>query len=155
MIESSADLQNLIRSPAGNRESQLNALMALATKAKFQKLTKNFLGVLAQNSRVNALEGIIAAALKEISQRRGEVTAKVQTATALTATQTKALQDSISKAVGADVMLEMTTDPAILGGMIVTVGSQMIDDSVRRKLERLHTAMSTGANQNVVLKQVS
>ena len=155
MIESSADLKNLIRSPASNGEGTLNAVLSLADKAKFQKLTRNFLGTLVQNGRLNALEAIIKAAQKLLSERRGEISAKVQTASALNAAQTKALQESISKAIGAKVMLEAVTDPEILGGMIVTVGSQMIDDSVRRKLERLHGAMvSGGANQNVALKQV-
>lgn len=156
MIESSHDLKNLIRSPAGSAESTLNAMLALADKAKFQKLTRNFLGTLVQNGRLNALEAIIVASRKLLSERRGEISAKVQTASALSPAQTKALQESISKAVGANVMLEAVTDPEILGGMIVTVGSQMIDDSVRRKLERLHGAMvHGGANQNTTLKQVS
>ncbi len=150
MIESSDDLSVLIRSPLVGKAQQEKALAALATKAKFQDLTQNFLGTLAQNARLSALEGIIAAFHAEISRRRGEVNVQVQVAQDMSAKQKKSLQDTISKTVGSDVTLDVRVDPSILGGMIVTVGSQMIDDSVARKLERLQAAMSKQSNQNLV-----
>ncbi len=152
MIKSSDDLKLMIRSPLVNRKQQEKAISALAQKAKFHELTANFLGVLINNRRLYALETILKAARKELSHRRGEISAQVQTATALSAKQISGLQGVISKAVGSDVFLEAKVDPDILGGMIVTVGSRMIDDSVRRKLERLRSAMSKQANQNVVTK---
>ncbi len=150
MISASADLSRLIRSPLVNAGKRGAALQALAEKAKFQDLTRNFLGVLSENGRLNALESIIEAFYGELSKRRGEITVNVQTAQDLSAKQQKALQDTISKAVGSEVFLHAKVEPGILGGMIVTVGSQMIDDSVARKLERLKAAMSKQSNENVV-----
>lgn len=153
MIDSSEDLKRLVRSPLNNSARQQAALMAIADKAKLDALTKNFLNVLVQNRRLYALEAIIKSAKKDIIRRRGEVTAKVQTASILSDAQTKALQKEISQALGSNVSLDMQVDPSILGGMIVTVGSRMIDDSVRRKLERLRTAMGSQANTNTIQQQ--
>lgn len=155
MVADSDDLKSLIRSPLFSADQQRKAIGAIAAKAKFHKLTTNFLNVLAENRRLNALEGLLKAIKQGLSEHRGEVKATVKTASALTAAQTKALQSAISKAVGSDVSLEAKTDPDILGGMIVTVGSHMIDDSVRRKLERLKNAMHGGANQNTETQQTS
>lgn len=150
MINGSDDLSSLVRSPIVGQAQQEKALLALAKKAKFQDLTMNFLGVLAQNGRVGALESIIEAFYAEVSKRRGEVAVSVQVAQDLSAAQKKALEAAISKTVGSDVMLDIKVEPSILGGMIVTVGSQMIDDSVVRKLERLQSAMSKQSNENLM-----
>ena len=150
MIESSDDLSLMIRSPLAGSAAQEKALLALADKAKFHKLTQNFLGVLAQNGRVNALEAIMEAFKIEASKRRGEVSVNVQVAQDLSAAQKKELEAAIAKTVGSDVMLDVQVEPSILGGMIVTVGSQMIDDSVVRKLERLQAAMSKQSNENLM-----
>lgn len=154
MIGSSDALGALIRSPLIARGQQESAIQKIAEKAKFQKLTCNFLGLLAQNRRLYALPAIIRAVSKEISRRRGELMVTVETAQILTAAQTKALQTAVAKAVGQNVMLETKVNPEIMGGMIVTAGSFMIDDSVRRKLARLRGAMTGGANQNLNLKDV-
>lgn len=150
MLEGSEDLQRLIENPLMNRGAQQNGILAIATKAKFQKLTQNFLGVLAQNRRLNALPQVINAMKAEMRNRRGEVEAKVVSAFALTPAQTNALQKDLSKAMGTNVTLSVEVDKELLGGMAVTVGSQMIDDSVRSKLDRLKRAMSSGSNQNQV-----
>lgn len=149
MIGDSADLLLLIRSPLAGRTQQEKALFALADKAGFQDLTKNFLGVVSNNGRVNVLESIIEAFYAELSQRRGEVTVNVQVAQDMSEAQKQALQAAISKSVGAEVTLNAKVEPGILGGMIVTVGSHMIDDSVARKLERLQAAMGKQSNENL------
>jgi F-type H+-transporting ATPase subunit delta len=154
MILASEDLQTLLQNPLMGHEKQEKALLAIADKAKFNKLTKNFLGVLAQNRRLSATVGIIGAIRKELYKRRGEIEAKVQTAYALTADQTKTLQQELTKVMGSNVTLEVEVDKDLLGGMIVTVGSTMIDDSVRRKLEKLGRAMGTSSNENIQLKEV-
>lgn len=145
MLAASGDLQSLTESPLVNREQQTVAIMALAEKAKFHKLTVNFFGTLAQNRRLSALPGIINAFRAEVTRRRGEVQAKVQSAVALTPAQTKALQEQLSKAMGTNVTLDVAVEKDLLGGMIVTVGSRMIDDSVKRKLEKLQRAMNEKA----------
>ncbi|HBR69202.1 MAG TPA: F0F1 ATP synthase subunit delta [Rhodospirillaceae bacterium] len=152
MIAGSEDLQTAIRSPLVGKDEQGKAMAALAKKAGFQALTQNFLGVLVNNGRLNALESVIEAAAREFSRRRGEVSAEVKTAAPLSASQTESLQKSISGAVGANVSLDVKVDPAILGGLVVTIGSRMIDDSVRRKLSRLRTAMGGQANENFISK---
>lgn len=150
MLEGSEDLQRLIENPLMGSGAQQNGILAIATKAKFQKLTQNFLGVLVQNRRLGALPQVINAMKAELRTRRGEVEAKVVSAYALTPAQTNALQKDLSKAMGTNVTLSVEVDKELLGGMTVTVGSQMIDDSVRSKLDRLKRAMSSGSNQNQV-----
>jgi F-type H+-transporting ATPase subunit delta len=150
MIADSPDLSHVIRSPLINKEQQKKALFALADKAKLQDLTKNFLGVLADNGRLAYLEAVIAAFHVETDKRRGAITVDVQVAQDMSAAQKKALQDAISKSIGTDVTVNARVEPSILGGMIVTVGSYMIDDSVARKLQRLQVAMSKQSNENLV-----
>lgn len=143
MIASSADLAALVRNPLLNSTQQKAAILAISEKASFSTLTGNFLGVLAQNRRLSALNNIIRALKLELNRRRGVVDARVQTAFALSDDQTKALQKSLSDAMGSNVTLNVEIDRDLLGGMIVTVGSRMIDDSVRRKLERLKRTLSS------------
>lgn len=154
MLDASAELQILTRNPLTGRKAQEKAIIALSNQAQFNDLTARFLGVLAQNGRLAALPGIIKAFGNELRKRRGEVQAEVQTAFALTPAQTKALQEQIGKAMGTHVTLDVSVNPDLLGGMTVTVGSRMIDDSVRTKLQRLQRAMTGGSNQNQSLKEV-
>ena len=148
MIAESEDLQKVLTSPLFSRTDQNNAMTALADKAKFHDLTKNFLSVLAGNRRLALLSAIIVAVQDLLAKQRGEVSAKVQSAYALSDKQTKELQESLSKAMGQNVTLDVHVNKDLIGGMVVTVGSKMIDDSVKRKLERLKAAMKFGANQN-------
>ncbi|MCE7888053.1 MAG: F0F1 ATP synthase subunit delta [Alphaproteobacteria bacterium PRO2] len=149
MIAASGDLATVISSPSLSRDQQGKAMTAIADKAKFDGLTRNFLGVLVKNRRLAAAQGIIEAFRTELSRRRGEVAVEVQTAQDMSASQFEALQRAIAKGLGRDVALKAKVEPSILGGMIVTIGSRMIDDSVARKLERLKAAMSRQSNQNV------
>ena len=149
MIAASADLTTVISSPSLSRDQQAKAIMAIADKAKFDGLTRNFLGVLVKNRRLGAVQGITEAFRTELSRRRGEVAVEVQTAQDMSASQLESLQRAIAKGLGRDVALKAKVEPSILGGMIVTIGSKMIDDSVARKLERLKAAMSRQSNQNI------
>ncbi len=146
MSDGSADLQKLLKNPLINPTQQQKAILALAEKAEFQKLTTQFLGVLAHNRRLPALSGVIGAFRDALAKSRGQALAKVQTAFALSDAQKKSLQEQLSKVMGSNVTLEVSVDKDLLGGMIVTVGSKQIDDSVKRKLERLRRAMN--ANEN-------
>ncbi len=148
MIASSDDLADLIFSPLVAQQKQEQIISEIATKAKLDKLTKNFLGVLVQNRRLNALLGMIAEFKKEISKRSGEVLVRVETASKLSAAEQKDVEAKISKVIGSNISVEAVVTPEILGGMIVTIGSYMVDDSVRRKLERLGSALKQGSNQN-------
>ncbi len=155
MIDGSEDLATLIDSPLNDSKAQTDAIVALAKKAKFKEITQSFLGVIAANGRLNVLPGIINAVNAQLEKRRGELTVDVQVAQDMSDKQKKALQDALSKAIGKDVAINARVEPDILGGIIVTVGSHMIDDSVRRKLERLKVSMGSGANENINLKEVS
>lgn len=153
MIAGSNDLQNLIRSPLFNRDQQAGAMAAIADKAKFNPVTKNFLQLLADNRRLNIVSAVISAVKDSIQKRRGEVSAQVQVAYPLTDEQRKALQDALSKATGRSVDINLSVNKDLIGGMIVTVGSKMIDDSVKRKLERLERAMKSQSNQNTTKQE--
>lgn len=155
MIEGSSDLQNLIQSPLVSREEQQKAIVEIANKAKFQDITANFLALLAQNRRLNIINAVIKAVHADIANRRGEIVAQVQTAFKLSKEQEKALQDALTKAVGKTVAVKADVQEDLLGGMVVTVGSQMIDDSVKRKLERLQIAMKSSANTNSASAKVA
>ncbi len=155
MIADTPELGEVISSPLVSQAKQEKIISDIASKAKLQKLTKNFLGVLVENRRLNILVGVIRAYNKIVSLRSGEVTVQVQTAQKMTVTQEKALNKKISSAIGSNVLVEAVVVPEILGGMIVTVGSYMVDDSVRRKLERLGASLKNNSNQNTVnLKEV-
>lgn len=142
MLQGSAALQSLVRNPLIDRNRQKNVVAALAQTAQFDKLTQNFLGVLAQNRRLSALPAVIKAFRTEVARRRGEVEARVQTAYALTPAQSEQLQRELARALGSHVTLHVEVEKDLLGGMIVTVGSLMIDDSLKRKLERLKRTLS-------------
>ena len=128
----------------------------IAAKAKLQALTKNFLSVLVENRRLNALPGVIGAYDKIVSMRSGEVAVRVETAVKMSVSQEKEFTKKLSTVIGSDISVETFVTPEILGGMIVTIGSYMVDDSVRRKLERLGATLRQSSNQNTVqnLKEV-
>lgn len=137
MLEGSEDLQRFIASPLISDENAFAVIESLGKKAKFQKVTMNFLGVLVENKRMNVLPGIIKSFSAALSKMRGEVVAQVITASPLAKAQEKEIAKALSAELGRDVIIESKVDENILGGLIVKVGSQMIDDSVARKLERL------------------
>lgn len=141
MLAGSEDMARLVRSPSIGRDNQGKAVDAVAKAAAFDDLTCRFLGVLAANRRLFAVDRISKAYLDELSRRRGEVTAHVTSADALSSGQVDALTDQLRKAMGAKVAVEMQVDPALLGGMIVQVGSRMVDSSLRTKLAKLQLAM--------------
>jgi len=141
LIDESADFRRLIRSPVLSRIEQGKAVAALAERASFSALTKNFLGVGARNRRLFVLPGVIAGYLKELAARRGEVTAEVTAAKPLTPAQTEAVNEQLRKAVGGKVAVDLRIDPTLIGGLVVKVGSRMVDASLKSKLARLQLAM--------------
>ncbi len=141
LIDESADLRRLIRSPVLTRAAQGQAIAALAERAAFQRLVRNILGLLAKNRRLFVLPQVIAAYLTELATRRGEVTAQVTSAQALTEAQRLSLDERLRRAVGGKVAIELRVDPRLLGGLIVKLGSRMVDASLSSKLHRLQLAM--------------
>ena len=141
LIGESADLKRLIRSPVLARSAQGKAIDALAARIALQPLTRNFLGLLAQNRRLFALPEMIARFLATLAFRRGEVTAEVVAAQELTPRQLDTLGDQLRKAVGQKVAVDVRVDPSLLGGLVVKLGSRMVDASLKSKLHRLEMAM--------------
>ncbi len=141
MIRESDDLSRLIGSPLVLRADQARGMGGIVEKAEMSSLVRDFVGVVAGNGRLFALSAMIAAFHKRLARERGEVQARIISASALSGKQTANIVEALKKAVGAAVDLETKVDPGILGGLIVRVGSRMVDNSVGSKLERLGLVM--------------
>jgi F-type H+-transporting ATPase subunit delta len=141
MLHDSGDLMRLLRSPVLTRDEQGKAVAAIAERAGLSPLTRDFLGVVARNRRLFAAPEMIEAYLRNLAARRGEVTALVTVAQPLNEARQAALTEQLRRAVGARVAIDIRVDPALLGGMIVKVGSRMVDASLSSRLQRLRLAM--------------
>lgn len=140
-LADSKDFSELVASPLVGREEAGKALAALAPKLGLDPITANFLGVLARNGRKNQLRSVIRAFRRLAAEHRGETTAEVLTARPLSDDQIAQLKTQLRARAGRDVNIEAQVDPAILGGIVVKMGSQRIDASIRTKLNRLAQAM--------------
>jgi F-type H+-transporting ATPase subunit delta len=141
MLTGSGDLMRLIRSPVLSRKEQGHAVAAVAERAALSALTRDFLGIVARNRRLFAVPAMIEAYLRKLAERRGEITAEVTVAQPLDEARQAALTDQLRRAVGARVAVDISVDPRLLGGMIVKVGSRMVDASLNSRLQRLRLAM--------------
>jgi F-type H+-transporting ATPase subunit delta len=137
----SKEFAELIASPLVSREQAGKAFGALAPELGLDPITTNFLGVLARNGRKGALRFVIRAFGRLAAEHRGETRAEIVTARPLNDDQMAALKAQLRSRAGRDVAIDPTVDPAILGGIVVKLGSQMIDASIRTKLNRLALAM--------------
>lgn len=141
MIAESADLKRLITSPVLSRAEQGKAIDAVLRAAGFGDLTQKFIGLVAQNRRLFAVPAMIKAYQKMLADKRGEMTAEVTAARPLTDAQQAAVTDAIKRVVGGKVAIDVKVDPSLLGGLIVRIGSRMIDSSLKTKLQKLQFAM--------------
>jgi F-type H+-transporting ATPase subunit delta len=137
----SADLRALTTSPLVGRDDALTSVKAVAGAMNLDPITTNFLGVLAQNRRLSQLASVIRFFNLLAAAHRGETTAEVVSARPLSDDQVAALRSNLKGRVGGDVAVDLSVDPAILGGLVVKIGSQMIDGSIRTKLNTLALAM--------------
>ena len=140
-IDESPDLQRLVRSPVLNRNEQGKAMAAILNAMEVSELTKRFVGLIAQNRRLFALNDMVRGYLDELARRRGEVTAEVTAARSLSESQVSALQETLQRTLGGKVSIAHTVDPALIGGMIVKFGSRMVDTSLRTQLNKMQIAM--------------
>ncbi len=140
-LKGSADLQRLVRSPLFSIEDQLKGLEAVFGGAGLHQVTVNFLGVLTQNRRLSALGRIADSFFAILASKRGELAAEVTSAVALSEGQMEAIKGAIKQAYGRDIQLSAKVDPALIGGLVVRVGSRMIDNSIKTKLNNLKIAM--------------
>ena len=141
MLSDSADLRRLIMSPSFSADEQSKALTAIATKAGIGSLAANFMKVLARNRRLFITQDVIKNFRLIAARARGEVSADVTSAHPLTEPQLQALKDQLKSTVGRDITIQSKVDPSLLGGLVVKVGSRMIDSSLRTKIEQLKVAM--------------
>ncbi|MFY0617262.1 MULTISPECIES: F0F1 ATP synthase subunit delta [unclassified Shimia] len=140
-LAESAELRNLIHSPLVSRDEQEAAIAAVAAKMGLQPVLKKTLALMAQKRRLFVLPQLIEQLQAMIAEHKGEVTADVTTAKALTKTQSEKLAKSLAARVGKDVKIKATVDESLVGGLVVKVGSKMIDTSIRSKLASLQNAM--------------
>lgn len=140
-LRESDDMREFISSPAIGRDEAIRTVRKMASEFKLDRLTANFLGVLADNGRLDQLAPAITAFQSLVADHRNVARAEVKSARPLTDEQRDALQAKLSKRAGRDVTLETSVDPDLLGGITVQMGSQLIDASVRTKLNTLAQAM--------------
>ena len=142
MVANSAELERLVRSPVFSADDKLKALAAILDKAGIKGLAANFLRVLTTNRRLFAARDVIRGFRALVAKHRGEITAQVTVAEKLSDKNLEALKDALkSKTAGKNIDLDVKIDPSIIGGLIVKVGSQMIDSSLRTKLNAIKHAM--------------
>jgi F-type H+-transporting ATPase subunit delta len=141
LLAESADLKRLVRSPVFSAEEQSRAITAVLEKAEIGGLVGNLIKVAASNRRLFTVPDIAAAFRRLAARHRGEVAAEVTSAEPLGDRHVAALKEALKAALGKDVALDAKVDPALIGGLIVKVGSRMIDGSLRTKLNSLKLAM--------------
>jgi len=141
LLAESGDLARLVRSPVFSAEEQGRAVAAVLAKADIGGLVANLVKVTAANRRLFVLPAIITAFKRLAAEERGEVAAQVTSAEPLAERHIAALTAGLAAALGKDVTLDARVDPALIGGLIVKVGSRMIDGSLKTKLNRLRLAM--------------
>jgi F-type H+-transporting ATPase subunit delta len=123
------------------RAAQAAGLQAVMAQVGLSEIVRNFVGVVTDNRRLHALPGMIDAFLAELARRRGEVTADVWSAVPLTPAQLEAVGEALRRSVGLKVQVRTSVDPTLIGGLVVKVGSRLVDASVKTKLARLQSAL--------------
>ena len=140
-LDSSADFRALIMSPVYSRDQQGNAIAAIAKKMKLSPTMVNTLALMATKRRLFVLPQLVRSLRDTIAEDKGEVTADVTSAKALTKAQADKLAKSLTASSGKTVTLNQTVDESLIGGLVVKVGSKMIDTSIRSKLNSLQNVM--------------
>jgi F-type H+-transporting ATPase subunit delta len=141
MLAESADLKRLVRSPVFSAEVQLRALAAVLDKAGISGVSAKFLKVLTANRRLFAVSDVIRAFRALVAKFKGEATADVAVAEKLNDKNLDALKTALKSVTGKDVALNVNVDPSIIGGLVVKLGSRMVDSSLRTKLNSIKHAM--------------
>ena len=141
LVDESEDLSRLVRSPLVRRDAQAAGMAAVLAQADVHDLTRRFVGVVAGNGRLFVLPAIIKAYLAELARRRGEISAEVTSARELDYSQQAIVADALRAVAGGKVAIDARVDPELIGGLVVRVGSRMVDSSIRSKLQRLQLAM--------------
>jgi len=141
LLGESADLQTLIRSPLIDADAKAAAMQAILQQAGASDLVRRFIGIIARNNRLFVLPATIDAFLAELATRRGEITAEVTSAQPLKPPQLDSVTEALRGVLGGKVTVDAKLDPSLIGGLVVRIGSRMIDASLKSKLQRLQLAM--------------
>ncbi len=140
-LTESDDMRRLVNSPVLSRDEQGKAMAAILDAMQANDLTKRAIGLIAQQRRLFVLDDVISDYLRLLAAHRGETTAEVTSARELKSDELEKLRGTLKEIVGRDVAVETKVDPGLLGGLVVRIGSRMLDSSIRTKLERLELAM--------------
>lgn len=140
-LRESADLSTLITSPLYSREDAARAMAAVARAMELGDLTANLLGVMAGKRRLFALGEVLETFVGLLAEHRGQITAEVTSARALSEAQRDALKEALATATGREIKLDTTVDESLIGGLVVKVGSRMVDTSIRSRLSAMEQAM--------------
>lgn len=141
LLEGSPELQRLVRSPVFSSEDQLKAIAAVLDKAAIGGLAGNFIKLAAANRRLFAIRDMIAGFKAAAARARGEISASVTVAEPLAEKHLESLRQALHEVTGKDVRLAVKVDPSILGGLVVQLGSRMVDTSLKTKLNGIRHAM--------------
>ena len=141
LLQTSPELARLVRSPLFSREDQAKGMTAVLKKARSGALARKLVLLLAQKRRLFALADVIRAFEQLLARQRGEISAEVTSARALSGPETDELKQLLKTRLGREPRLELTVDPTLLGGLRLKLGSRMIDSSLRTKLDGLRAAM--------------
>ena len=141
LLNANPDLMHLVRSPVFASEDQLRALAAVLEKVEIGGLAGNFLKTITANRRLFAVRDILRAFRAQVARHKGEIRAQVAVAEPLSDAHRKALGETLNSVTGKDVAIDLTVDPALIGGLTVKLGSRMIDASLRTKLNAIRHAM--------------
>ena len=141
LVAESADLRRLVRSPVFTADEQLKALAALLDRAGITGIAANFLKLVASNRRLFAVSDMIKGFRELVARHKGEVTAEATLAETPSAAHLAAIKAALKALTRKDVQVEVKVDPSIIGGLIVKLGSRMVDSSLRTKLNSLKVAM--------------
>lgn len=142
LLDESPDLVRLVRSPVIAADDQARAIAVIVDRAGISGLAANFLKLVSSNRRLFVIQDIIKAYGALAAKARGEISAEVTSAVPLSDEQVAALKETLKASMGKDVALQSRVDPGLLGGLIVKVGSRMIDSSLRTKLQNIKVALS-------------
>jgi F-type H+-transporting ATPase subunit delta len=141
LIDESADFSRFLRSPTITHDQKIPVIETILAKAGTQDQVAKFIKTVARHGRLFALPQMISQFKELCAQARGEMTAEVASASPLSKTQLKSLADTLKSEIGKTVTLETRVDPDLIGGLVVKVGSRMIDSSLRTKLSAMKIAM--------------
>ncbi len=141
LLDKSEDFESIIKNPTNKKEDQINVINKIAENYKFNILLKNFLCFLVEKRRLFFLKNILVKFIDICSQKRGEVKAKLVAAKKLSNEEIEKIKNELSNDITNKIKLEYKQDPSLIGGLIIQIGSAMIDTSIKSKLKQLENKM--------------